>query len=119
MKKFPVLLSIPHGGTEVSEELINHVCITDKDLFELYRVFYQDHPFVRLQPLGTWPSTQQVRGSNYCDLGFKVDEERGRVIVVSAIDNLTRGASGLAVHNFNLMMGFPETLGLDVVPLAP
>ncbi len=93
--------------------------LTDKDLFEHYRVFYQDHPFIRLQPPGTWPSTQQVRGSNYCDLGFKVDEERGRVIVVSAIDNLTRGASGLAVHNFNIMMGFPETLGLDVVPLAP
>ena len=81
-------------------------------------------PFIRItlscasSRLGAWPSTQQVRGSNYCDLGFKVDQERGRVIVVSAIDNLTRGASGLAVHNFNLMMGFPETLGLDMVPLA-
>jgi N-acetyl-gamma-glutamyl-phosphate reductase len=48
-----------------------------------------------------------------------VDQERGRVIVVSAIDNLTRGASGLAVYNFNLMAGFPETLGLDLVPTAP
>jgi len=90
----------------------------DEALFELYRAFYQDHPFIRLHAPGTWPSTQQVRGSQYCDLGFKVDLERGRVIVVSAIDNLTRGASGLAVHNFNLMMGFPETLGLDVVPFA-
>jgi N-acetyl-gamma-glutamyl-phosphate reductase len=93
--------------------------LTDQDLFELYQAFYQDHPFVRVQPPGTWPSTQQVRGSNYCDLGFKVDQERGRVIVLSAIDNLTKGASGLAVHNFNLMMGFPETLGLDLAPLAP
>ncbi len=93
--------------------------LTDADVFDLYRGFYQDHPFVRVQPPGTWPSTQQVRGSNYCDLGFKVDQERGKVIVVSAIDNLTRGASGLAVHNFNLMMGFPETLGLDLAPLAP
>lgn len=93
--------------------------LTDQYLFELYQSFYRDHSFVRVQPPGTWPSTQQVRGSNYCDLGFKVDQERGRVIVLSAIDNLTKGASGLAVHNFNLMLGFPETLGLDMVPLAP
>ena len=93
--------------------------LTDDHIHKVYRAFYRDQPFVRLQPPGTWPSTQQVRGSNYCDLGFKVDRERGRVIVVSAIDNLTRGAAGLAVYNFNLMMGFPETLGLDLAPLAP
>jgi N-acetyl-gamma-glutamyl-phosphate reductase len=93
--------------------------LTDAEIRKVYRAFYRGQPFVRLMPPGTWPSTQQVRGSNYCDLGFKVDQERGRVIVVSVIDNLTRGASGLAVHNFNLMMGFPETMGLDLVPLAP
>jgi len=93
--------------------------LSDQYLFEVYQAFYRDHPFVRVQPPGTWPSTQQVRGSNYCDLGFKVDQDRGRVIVLSAIDNLTKGASGLALHNFNLMLGFPETLGLDLVPLAP
>jgi N-acetyl-gamma-glutamyl-phosphate reductase len=93
--------------------------LTDQDLFDLYQAFYQGHPFVRVQPPGVWPSTQQVRGSNYCDLGFKVDRERDRVVVLSAIDNLTKGAAGLAVHNFNLMLGFPETLGLDLVPLAP
>jgi N-acetyl-gamma-glutamyl-phosphate reductase len=91
----------------------------DADIFELYQAFYRDQPFVRLMPPGSWPSTQQVRGSNYCDLGFKVDGERGRVIVISAIDNLTRGAAGLAVQNFNLMMGFPETLGLDLPPFTP
>jgi N-acetyl-gamma-glutamyl-phosphate reductase len=93
--------------------------LTDAHVLELYQDFYRDQPFVRLLPPGTWPSTQQVRGTNFCDLGFKVDRERGRVIVISAIDNLTRGASGLAVQNFNLMMGFPETLGLDLAPLAP
>jgi N-acetyl-gamma-glutamyl-phosphate reductase len=93
--------------------------LTDSQVFELYQEFYRDQPFVRVQPPGNWPSTQQVRGTNFCDLGFKVDQERGRVIVISAIDNLTRGASGLAVQNFNLMMGFPETLGLDLAPLAP
>ncbi len=93
--------------------------LTDSQVFELYQEFYRDQPFVRVQPPGIWPSTQQVRGTNFCDLGFKVDQERGRVIVISAIDNLTRGASGLAVQNFNLMTGFPETLGLDLAPLAP
>ncbi len=93
--------------------------LNDQDVFGLYQDFYRDQPFVRLQPPGTWPSTQQVRGTNFCDLGFKVDRDRGRIIVISAIDNLTRGASGLAVQNFNLMMGFPETLGLDLPPLAP
>ncbi len=93
--------------------------LTDDEIYKVYRAFYRDQPFVRLQPKGTWPSTQQVRGTNYCDIGFKVDRERGRIIVVSAIDNITRGASGQALANFNLMMGFPETMGLDLVPMAP
>ncbi len=93
--------------------------IPETELFDLYRQFYQGRPFVRLQPPGAFPTTQQVRGSNYCDIGLKVDQERQRAIVIAAIDNLTRGASGQAVHNFNLMVGFPEELGLDVVPLAP
>jgi N-acetyl-gamma-glutamyl-phosphate reductase len=89
------------------------------ELFELYRDFYRGHPFVRLHPPGSLPNTTQVRGSNYCDLGLRVDGERHRVIVISVIDNLTRGAGGQAVHNFNLMVGFPETLGLDAVPFVP
>jgi N-acetyl-gamma-glutamyl-phosphate reductase len=92
---------------------------TDEDIRKVYRAFYRGQPFVRLQMAGTFPSTQQVRGSNYCDIGFKVDQERGRIIVVSAIDNITRGASGQAVANFNIMMGLPETTGLDLVPLTP
>jgi N-acetyl-gamma-glutamyl-phosphate reductase len=91
--------------------------LTDDHIHKVFRAFYRDQPFVRLQAPGTWPSTQQVRGSNYCDIGFKVD--RDRVIVVAAIDNLTRGAAGQALVNFNLMMGFPEKQGLDLVPLAP
>uniref|UniRef100_A0A7C3SJH5 N-acetyl-gamma-glutamyl-phosphate reductase n=1 Tax=Desulfobacca acetoxidans TaxID=60893 RepID=A0A7C3SJH5_9BACT len=93
--------------------------LSDQEVFELYREFYTGHPFVRLHPPGRLPATSQVRGSNYCDLGFKVDRERGRVVVLSAIDNLARGASSQAVHNFNLMAGLPETLGLDMVPLTP
>ena len=93
--------------------------MSEAELFDRYQAFYQGQPFVRLHSPGTLPHTGQVRGSNYCDLGFRVDRERGRVIVISAIDNLHRGAAGQAVHNFNLMSGFPETTGLEAVPLVP
>jgi N-acetyl-gamma-glutamyl-phosphate reductase len=89
------------------------------EILNVFQNFYQDQPFIRLHPQGSLPNTIQVRGSNYCDLGIKVDGARGRVIVVSAIDNLARGAASQAVHNFNLMAGFPETTGLDTVPLFP
>jgi N-acetyl-gamma-glutamyl-phosphate reductase len=92
---------------------------SESALRELYEKFYQGHPFVRLLPAGSFPDTRNVRGANFCDLGLKVDPESRRVIVVSAIDNLTKGAAGQAVHNFNLMAGFPETMGLEVVPHIP
>jgi N-acetyl-gamma-glutamyl-phosphate reductase len=93
--------------------------LTDQDVYELYQNFYKGQPFVRLHAPGSLPATAHVRGSNFCDIGFKVDRERHRVIVLSAIDNLARGASTQAVHNFNLMAGLPETQGLDLVPLTP
>jgi N-acetyl-gamma-glutamyl-phosphate reductase len=92
---------------------------TDVEILNFYQNFYEDQPFIRLLPKGSLPNTINVRGSNYCDLGVRVDGARGRVIVVAAIDNLHRGAAGQAVHNFNLMAGFPETTGLDLVPLIP
>jgi N-acetyl-gamma-glutamyl-phosphate reductase len=92
---------------------------TEADLLELYRNFYQGHPFIRLRGAGSLPQTIEVRGTNFCDLGLRVDGPRGRVIVITAIDNLTRGASGQAIHNFNLMAGLPETLGLEAAPLTP
>ncbi len=93
--------------------------MTEVEILNFYENFYEGQPFIRLQPRGVLPNTVNVRGSNYCDIGVKVDAARGRVIVVSAIDNLHRGAAGQAVHNFNLMMGFPETTGLDLVPMIP
>ena len=93
--------------------------LSDQEVYALYQDFYEGHPFVRVQAPGTVPATAQVRGSNYCDLGFKVDQERNRVIILAAIDNLARGASTQAVHNYNLMAGLPETMGLDLVPLTP
>jgi N-acetyl-gamma-glutamyl-phosphate reductase len=91
----------------------------EAELLKVFQDFYQGQPFIRLHPVGSLPNTIFVRGSNYCDLGIKVDGARGRVIVVSAIDNLARGAASQAVHNFNLMAGFPETTGLEAVPLYP
>jgi N-acetyl-gamma-glutamyl-phosphate reductase len=93
--------------------------VSEAELLEVFRDFYQGQPFIRLHPQGSLPNTIHVRGSNYCNLGLKVDQARGRVIVVSAIDNLARGAASQAVHNFNLMAGFPETTGIETVPLFP
>ena len=91
----------------------------EAELLKVFQDFYQGQIFIRLHPAGSLPNTIFVRGSNYCDLGIKVDGARGRVIVVSAIDNLARGAASQAVHNFNLMAGFPEITGLDQVPMIP
>ncbi|HEX9884574.1 MAG TPA: N-acetyl-gamma-glutamyl-phosphate reductase [Desulfobaccales bacterium] len=92
---------------------------SEGDLRELYRKFYQGHPFVRLHPPGSLPDTRDVRGSNFCDLALRVDRQGRRVIVFSAIDNLNKGAAGQALQNFNLMVGFPETTGLEAVPVMP
>jgi N-acetyl-gamma-glutamyl-phosphate reductase len=93
--------------------------ITDAEVYELYQSFYRDEPFVRLCETGTFPATQFVRGSNFCDIGFKVDSRTGRIVVLSAIDNLVKGAAGQAVQNMNLMCNLPETTGLLNVPLFP
>lgn len=89
------------------------------DLVELYQSFYRDEEFIRVCPSGQYPATQYVRGSNYCDIGVKFDPRTGRIIILSAIDNVVKGASGQAVQNMNLMCGFPENTGLRIVPLFP
>jgi len=81
--------------------------------------FYQDAPFVRIADKGVSPKTRDVRGSNLCVISVFEDRVPGRVIVLSAIDNLTKGSSGQAVQNMNLMMGIEETTGLNLVPLFP
>jgi N-acetyl-gamma-glutamyl-phosphate reductase len=93
--------------------------ITTTELLKVYIDYYKGEPFVRVLPEGCFPSTSHVRGSNFCDIGLTVDERTGRVIVVSAIDNLVKGASGQAVQNMNIMNGFPETMGLEGLALFP
>jgi N-acetyl-gamma-glutamyl-phosphate reductase len=78
----------------------------------LYKKFYKGEPFVRVLEEGVFPQVKAAQFTNYCDIGLKVDEETNTAIVISAIDNLTKGASGQAVQNLNIMMGWEETLGL-------
>jgi N-acetyl-gamma-glutamyl-phosphate reductase len=80
---------------------------------------YAKEPFVHVLPLGETPQTRHVRGSNMTFIGVVRDRVAGRAIVVSALDNLTKGASGQAVQNMNLMLGYPEALGIDQVALFP
>ncbi|MEV6633530.1 N-acetyl-gamma-glutamyl-phosphate reductase [Actinoplanes sp. NPDC051470] len=80
---------------------------------------YADEPFVHVLPEGVWPHTAATAGSNSCHLQATVDIDSGRIIVVSALDNLGKGAAGQAVQNANLMVGLPETAGLSVLGVAP
>jgi N-acetyl-gamma-glutamyl-phosphate reductase len=93
--------------------------ISDSELNGIYGDYYKEEPFVRVCEPGNFPATQFVRGSNYCDIGVKFDDRTGRVIILSAIDNLVKGAAGQAVQNMNLMCGLPESKGLLSVPLFP
>lgn len=80
---------------------------------------YADEPFVEVLPMGETPSTHHVRGSNFCHIGVAADRREGRTIVVAALDNLTKGSSGQALQNANLMLGEDETAGLMMAPCFP
>ena len=86
---------------------------------ECLQDIYRHEPFVRVMPQGVAPSTHEVRGTNECRIGIFADRVPGRAILVSVIDNLVKGAAGQAVQNFNVMMGFPEPLGLTATALFP
>ncbi|HWS09626.1 MAG TPA: N-acetyl-gamma-glutamyl-phosphate reductase [Xanthobacteraceae bacterium] len=90
-----------------------------QDLYTLLSKAYAKEPFVHVLPLGKTPQTRHVRGSNMTFIGIAADRIPGRAIIGAALDNLTKGASGQAVQNMNLMLGFPETMGLEQVALFP
>ncbi|MCW9049225.1 MAG: N-acetyl-gamma-glutamyl-phosphate reductase [Deltaproteobacteria bacterium] len=92
---------------------------TTDELISLYREFYADEKFIRVMPGNELPNIAFVRGTNFCDIGLVSDSRTGRVIVVSAIDNLVKGAAGQAVQNMNVMCDFNEALGLAIVPTFP
>lgn len=89
----------------------------DEELQRVFQEYYQDAPFVRV--INTPPEIKNVRGSNYCDIYPMYDERTGQIIVITAIDNLVKGASGAAIQNMNLMMGLEESVGLHHNPIQP
>ncbi|WP_374426836.1 N-acetyl-gamma-glutamyl-phosphate reductase [Tabrizicola sp.] len=80
---------------------------------------YENEPFLQVLPFGSLPSTRDIAGSNFCHLGVIGDRIAGRAVVVSVLDNLTKGSSGQAIQNANLMLGLPETEGLTLAPVFP
>lgn len=93
--------------------------LTAEEIVSLYRKFYSNEPFIRILDPGMQPNIRDVKGANFCDIGIAVDTRNRCVIVTSVIDNLVKGASGQAVQNMNLMMGFEETAGLMHPGLFP
>jgi N-acetyl-gamma-glutamyl-phosphate reductase len=87
-----------------------------EDIFQCLTAAYSGHAFIRLCAQERLPDTIHVKGTNFCDIGFKLDEHTDRLILISAIDNLVKGAAGQAVQNMNIMLGLDETTGLSHIP---
>jgi|Deesub1362B_J571_1020462.scaffolds.fasta_scaffold00308_4 N-acetyl-gamma-glutamyl-phosphate reductase len=90
--------------------------ISEEEVRRAFKEFYKDTSFIRFVEL---PKLNDVRGSNFCDIGWRIDEENQRIVVLSAIDNLIKGGAGQAIQNMNLMCGLDETTGLMFPPLHP
>lgn len=97
--------------------------LTEKEIWALFRQAYNEEPFVRVvkerRGLYRYPEPKILAGTNFAEVGFEYDASSGRVVVISAIDNLMKGAAGSAVQSMNLMCGFEETLGLEFMGLHP
>ena len=104
-------------GILTTAHLFTKEPLSTDELRSIYEDFYGNKPFIRLSPYA--PSLTAVRGSNFCDIGLESDKENNRVVVLSAIDNLVKGASGQAIQSMNLMFGLDETLGLWLPAAAP
>jgi N-acetyl-gamma-glutamyl-phosphate/LysW-gamma-L-alpha-aminoadipyl-6-phosphate reductase len=108
-------------GILVTAHLFVEDGITEKDIWKTYREVYGQEPFIRIvkerQGIYRYPEPKILQGTNYCDIGFELSGTR--LVVISAIDNLMKGAAGQAVHAMNVMYGFDETEGLDFAGLHP
>jgi N-acetyl-gamma-glutamyl-phosphate reductase len=93
--------------------------LTEERINDCYHTYYGHKSFIRLLGNSILPETKAVRGSNFCDISWKIDKRSGNLLLVSAIDNLIKGSSGAAVQNMNLMMGLPEGMGLNHLPIWP
>ncbi len=89
--------------------------VTYADIKKVYDDWYGNEPFVKFLPQGSFPAMSHVRGTNCCDFGCHINGDTGQIILVSAIDNLLKGAAGQAVQNMNIMFGLKEEHGLNLV----
>ena len=110
---------VPMNRGILSTIYVRGLKTSPQELHAMLAKSYAAEPFVHVLPFGTLPQTRHVRGSNMTFIGVAADRVAGRAILGSALDNLTKGASGQAVQNMNLMLGFPETTGLEQVALFP
>jgi N-acetyl-gamma-glutamyl-phosphate/LysW-gamma-L-alpha-aminoadipyl-6-phosphate reductase len=110
------------GILVTAQAFLLHEC-DERQLWKIYRECYGDEPFVRLvkerQGIYRYPEPKILAGTNFCDVGFALDPDGYRVVAISAIDNLVKGAAGNAVQSLNIMHGWPETRGLEFVGLHP
>lgn len=93
--------------------------LSTKKVIDIYRQFYQDCHFIKVRPENNIPSTKEVLGTNYCDIGLNVDPRTNRLTIISVIDNLVKGAAGQAIQNANVMFCLDEKTGLTDLPLYP
>ena len=115
----PHLLPVNRGIlSTIYVSLHNNKGISYGKIIDIYKKFYSDDFFIRILPEDMLPNITHVKGSNFCDIGLKIDKRTGRLIIITAIDNLVKGASGQAVQNMNIMFGLPETTGLLLPPLS-
>ena len=111
MQRFTQLLPLDRGILETIYFRAKNIRSAD-DLLAIYQQRYAGEPFVRLYNSGHVPDLHAVARTNFCDIGVRFDAPTGRAVVVSAVDNLGKGAAGQAVQNMNLALGYPETEGL-------
>lgn len=113
----PHLIPMNRGILEtIYANLSNDKKYTYEDIKNIYNKYYKNEKFIRLLDEDMYPETKYVKNSNYLDINFKIDERTNRIIVVSALDNLFKGAAGQAIQNMNIMFNFREDEGIDFVP---
>jgi N-acetyl-gamma-glutamyl-phosphate reductase len=115
----PHLLPMVRGILSTVYATLRDPGLVREDLITIYNSFYRSANFVQIMPNGIYPQTKWVMNTNMCSIGIEVDRRTGRVIVMSAIDNLLKGQSGQAVQCMNIRMGWDETLGLPKLAFYP
>jgi N-acetyl-gamma-glutamyl-phosphate reductase len=115
----PHLIPMVRGILATVYATIRDPGLVRDDFITIYQAFYRSSPWVRVLPSGTYPQTKWAHGTNLCYIGIEVDPRTGRIVVMSAIDNLMKGQAGQAVQCLNLMMGWDQTLGLPQLSFYP